>query len=110
MDRKKKIEEEIARTLEEFDRVERLPEDPYFYTRLQARLRERFTEKTGFFKLLRPAIVTALLLLNIVTAFFYLSTDTSSQTTDSRQQTVLLISKELGIEQSENNIFNLFEE
>jgi len=110
MDRKRKIEEEIARTLEEFDRVERLPEDPYFYTRLQTRLRERLTEKTGFFKLLRPAIVTALLLLNIVTAFFYLSADTSVQTTDSRQQMVLLLSKELGMEQSENNIFSLLEE
>ena len=110
MDRKKKIEEEIARTLDAFDRVERLPEDPYFYTRLQARLRERETDKIGLFKFLRPAIVTALLIVNIVTAFFYLSADTSGQTTDSRQQIVLLLSKELGIEQSENTIFNLFEE
>lgn len=105
MDRKKKIEEEIARTLAEFDRAERLPEDPYFYTRLQARLNRREVKNTLFTRILRPAIVTALLLLNIGTAYFYLNTGTSGKTTNQRQELARLMVEDLNMEQTENNIF-----
>ena len=105
MDRKKKIEQEIAKTLEQFDRVERLPEDPYFYTRLQARLKSREETNALFPRVLRPAIVTALLLLNIGTAYFYLNTGTSGQTTGQRQELAQMMAEELSMQQSENNTF-----
>ena len=105
MDRKKKIEQEIAKTLEEFDKVERLPEDPYFYTRMQARLNSREKKNALFPRVLRPAIVTLLLLLNIGTAYFYLNTGTSGQTTTQHQELGQTIAEELGMQQSENITF-----
>ena len=110
MDRTKKIEQEIAKTLEEFDRVEQLPEDPYFYTRLQARLNSREKKNALFPRVLRPAIVTALLLLNIGTAYFYLNTGAGGETTSQRQELGQMMAEELSMQQAENNTFIFLKE
>ncbi len=40
MNKKEKIEQKIRKTLDQFDHAEQLPPNPYFYTRVQARLEE----------------------------------------------------------------------
>jgi hypothetical protein len=81
MDKRKRIEieEEIDKTLAAMDRMEKLEAGPYFYTRLKPRLDSREKKATArlpgtlLSRMLRPVLVTLLLLLNVVTALLILS-------------------------------------
>ena len=74
MMKQEKIEQEIVKTLECFETAERLKADPYFYRRLQARIKGNEKQKRfslqGILsaKALRPALITAIVVLNIFTA------------------------------------------
>lgn len=78
MDKKKRIEQEVEETLAVMDRLDRLEAGPYFYTRVQARMRSRDKEKTGiipgpgWWSILKPVMMTLLLLVNLVSAAFFL--------------------------------------
>lgn len=79
MNKKERINKQVDQTLELMDRLETLEAGPYFYTRLQARLREAERE-TGnrliaIFNVrrLQPALLLLLLVINIVSAVFFLA-------------------------------------
>ena len=59
MNEKRNVHEEVEKTLEWLGREERIKSDPYFFTRLQARIRamEDSGPKKAFAVLLRPAVL-----------------------------------------------------
>ena len=68
MNKKEKIERDIQKTLDQFENVEQLPPNPYFFTRVQARLEETQKQQSVFSTILRPALLTALVAINLSTA------------------------------------------
>jgi hypothetical protein len=80
MDKEKRIQEEVDMTLEIMDRMETLEAGPYFYTRLETKLRSREREKKyGWPQIaplwdrgLKPLLLTLLILINVTSAVFFL--------------------------------------
>ena len=76
MKRIKRIEEEIDKTLRCLDEIEEIEASPFFFTRLQARIREQEEEKVSFItrlfgvRGLRPALLGLVVVLNLVSAAF----------------------------------------
>ncbi len=105
MNRKQKIEQEIEKTLEQFERAERMPGNPYFYTRVQARMDEADEAKrrTLIPAALKPVFLGALLSLNILTAVYFLSGN-SAQTAD-RSDLLSEFAQEYGLEESDSDLF-----
>ena len=74
MTESEKIEREIEKTLGCFDTAQRLKADPYFYTRLRARIADeekgRRSILRGLFSpnMLRPVFLAVVVLLNLITA------------------------------------------
>ncbi len=74
------IRNEVEKTMTSMDHMDTLEAGPYFYTRLQARMRAMETEaKPSLWELLgarvlRPAVLTLLLLINIISVSFMLVT------------------------------------
>jgi len=66
------IEGRVLETLEAFDRPDALPHDPHFYGRVMTRLAQGERLQGGFTALLKPALITALALLNLTTAVLVL--------------------------------------
>lgn len=106
MNKKQKIEREIDKTLEQFDKAPKLPPDPYFYTRLQARLNEREKKAGVWGAVLKPALLVILLLLNITSATVYLSQKTDT-TNSARQELISLLSEDFQSQSSSVEILNL---
>ena len=102
MNKRERIEQEIEKTLECFDRAEHLKVDPYFYTRLQARIkdiekRKRFSwQEMLSVKALRPILLTAIVVLNIFTAMMvFQGTD---RRTDTREQCLTDFAEEYSLD------------
>ncbi|MCK4761304.1 MAG: hypothetical protein KAW12_03830 [Candidatus Aminicenantes bacterium] len=84
MSKEKLIRDEVNKTLEIMDRLEDIEAGPYFYTRLEAELRSRQRAKKGLLpdmsqlahvfsgRVLRPALLTLLMIINIFSAAFFL--------------------------------------
>jgi hypothetical protein len=105
MNREKEIEQEVMKTLRCLDNIEEIEAGPFFYGCLQAklenlnkpcenRLRQIFSRR-----LLRPAYIILLILINLVSAFVILqhagnSTDTR---TDNRKQNILAVAEEYSL-------------
>lgn len=66
------IERRVRETMEAFDRPDALPPDPHFYGRVMARLAENRRPRGAFAGVLKPALLTALVVLNLATAVSYL--------------------------------------
>lgn len=71
-------EEEVERTLQSLEGIKRAEPNPFFYTRLQARMEQKFVKKTGW--QWRPVYVYAalglVLLLNFATIYTLTHTTT----------------------------------
>ena len=73
-ERKRQIEKEVIKTLQQLDRFEKLESDPFFYTQLQAKLKglqeHSILSVTESFvgRYLRPAFLVLLFVLNLVSA------------------------------------------
>lgn len=69
---KESIDRQVEETLRRFDEIETIAGSPFFYTRLQARLEDRGTQKGGVIpwilsaRALRPAFLALLIALNVV--------------------------------------------
>lgn len=78
MNKEDRIRENVEKTLDMIDRLEAPKAGPYFYTRLEAELRSREKESRGWLPgtlgmgRLRPVLVTLLLLINVISAAFFL--------------------------------------
>lgn len=86
MDKRNRIREEVDLTLKAMDRMQDIEAGPYFYTRLEARLNSRKKEirswlpGLGGTRVLRPVMLSLLLLVNLVSAVFFLSGPGQSET------------------------------
>lgn len=105
MSKKEKIEQEIQKTLDQFENPEKLPPNPYFFTRVQARLEETRKQQSVMAAILRPALLTVLVAINLGTAFWYFSGDEQQVQIDARQELAEILQDDLTLENEENNIF-----
>lgn len=108
MKRKERIEQEIQKTLDQLGKDDGLQPDPYFYTRLSARLRERTRQPKSWNLILKPAALALLILINIGTIFWYTSSSSGQSTVvDSKTEMVSLLSNDFGVRTSTMDLINL---
>jgi hypothetical protein len=105
MNKKEKIEQEISKTFEQFENAEKLPPNPYFYTRVQARLEEKQKQQNVFFAILKPALIIALLAVNMSTAIWYLGGSEQQDETNSRQELLEMLASDLKLDDEQNSGF-----
>ena len=101
MDKKHKIREEVEKTISLLDKVEEIDINPFLFSRIKVQLDSRAvaSEKKSFdwiFKVLRPAIVAVLLLVNIYSVIAFYQSSYSNQET--RQQYLDSIANEYVID------------
>lgn len=109
MKRNEKIRQEILKTMDQFNAPERLEPDPYFYTRLQAELREKRHKKSVFYTALRVAFYSVLLVLNVGTTAWYLNLNDGDYQDNTRRELSEILATDLILNSEDNSIF-LFEE
>lgn len=85
MDKEKRLQEDVEKTLEMMDRMESLEAGPYFYTRLEAKLHSREKEKRHWE--LKPVLLTLLIVINVVSAVFFLVESINTRTGREEYQT-----------------------
>jgi hypothetical protein len=101
MDKKQNIKEEVEKTISLLDNVEEIDVNPFLFTKIKAQLDSGVAEsgKKSFdwiFKVLRPAMAAALLLVNIYSVIaFYQSSYANEET---RQQYLESIANEYAID------------
>ncbi len=105
MNKKEKIEQEISKTLEQFDQSDMLPPNPYFYTRVQARLEEKQKQQNVFFSILKPALIIALVAVNMSTAIWYLGGSEQQDQTNSRQELMEMLAGDFKLDSDQNSNF-----
>lgn len=77
MTRKEKIEQEVQKTLQSFDQVERLKSNPIFYARLKTRIDDLHWKKQKIrgwefaCRVLKPALLLLIIALNIFSATLF---------------------------------------
>ncbi len=81
--RDQKIKEEIGKTLEAFDNMEKIEANPFLLTKIKAGIESPETAKqtvSSLFKkrLLQPALLLLLIILNTITLTFYLQSGNDS--------------------------------
>lgn len=101
MSKKDTIGREVQKTLELLDHPDSLPPNPYFFSRVQARLEEQRRTQNRFFAILRPVMVSAMLLLNIGTAAWYLGGSAQDNTTSAKQTLVQSLAGDLNMDNTE---------
>lgn len=96
--KKKQIEGEVKKTLELLDQIEEIKPNPYFYTRLQARLKKQEAERKGktagifSWEKLRPAFLTVVVVINIISGILFIQENNSSA--ENRDKALDTIAKE----------------
>lgn len=105
MNKKEKIEQEISKTLEKFDQADNMPPNPYFYTRVQARLEKKQKHQNVFFAILKPALIIALVVLNVSTAFWYFRGTVQQEQTNSRQELAEILAGDLKLDSDQDRNF-----
>ena len=107
MNKQEKVQNEIDKTLGLFDKKESLKPNPYFYTRVQQRLKERSKKEFSIFSVLKPAFFTALIALNLTTAIWYTSSESLTTNTETDLELVDILKSDFNLEsdQTESLIF-----
>ncbi|OGN89175.1 MAG: hypothetical protein A2Z74_01230 [Chloroflexi bacterium RBG_13_46_9] len=86
MTRKEKIEQEVQKTFESFDQVERLKSNPFFYARLKTRIDDLYSKKKKIRgwefarRVLKPALLLLIIALNIFSATLFFKYRTQDYT------------------------------
>ena len=112
MERKERIEQEVKKTLEGFDAFKTIEPSPFFYTRLQAKIRtleaQKEAKNSGFFglKALRPALVVLMLIFNVLSVGTALTLfrENVSQT-DDRDQYLTAVVEEYALNQNDYYLY-----
>lgn len=105
MDREQRIDQEVRKTLDQFERGERITPNPFFRTRIEARLRKR-DEAKGWvlvFRALKPALLALLIACNIATATVLLRRGAGEGF--DRSDVVSAIGEELGLDRHAIDLF-----
>lgn len=98
MNKKDKIREEVEKTVNAFDHLEKLEGNPYLFTRIQSEIESNLTkEKRYNFKgeFLRPVILFLILIMNVFTVIFFFNS--KSETSSTKQTYFSAISSEYSI-------------
>jgi len=106
LNKKEKIEQQINKTLDQFENAEQLTPNPYFFTRVQAHIEERQHKNNRFAAILRPALLTTLVAINLSTAFWYMSGDDQIAQADTHQELIELLGSDLELENNQSNILD----
>ena len=104
MNKKEIIEEEIRKTLDVFELKESLPPNPYFYTRVQQRIKENSVNNSTVWGYLKPALLTILLLINVSTFIWYFNYTENYSSTENQQELIEYLSNDLNLNTNQNNI------
>ncbi len=96
--KKPEIQKEIEKTTAYFDLLDRIEPNPYFFTRLEARLDAGPESRTVFKGALQSVWVTALILINLVSIIVFWSDNRESATT--RELYLQEVASDLTINQS----------
>lgn len=106
MSRKKRIEQEVEKTIQCFESAEKLEDNPFFYTRVKARIESRKKQSRKnlwqfSWGILKPAFFVLIVVINIVTVTIYF-TSKQSQTND-QEQLLQAFAQEFTLDQSSYN-------
>ncbi len=110
MNRKKRIEQEVRKTLQCLDEMENIEANPFFYTRLQAKMQGleaqqgRSARKIFSMAHLRFALLVVLVVINVVSMTVVLKTS-QSESSDDRQTNITAFADEYALTQSDTNLF-----
>ncbi len=108
MNKKEIIEEEIRKTLDMFEQKESLPPNPYFYTRVQQKIKEKSENNSTMWRYLKPALLTILLLINVSTFIWYFNSTENYSAAENQKELIEYLSFDLNLNTNQNNIL-LFE-
>lgn len=101
MNKQEKIQNEIDKTLGLFDKKESLKPNPYFYTRIKQRMEEKRKPKISIVGVLKPAFFTILLALNLTTAIWYTSADTTDTISESKTELADILKSDFNLSDNE---------
>jgi len=101
MEKQIKIEEEIQKTMQSIDGLERLKANPFMFQRIQAKIEEEANEKLPILKVNYLVALLIIVLLNVLTLSYYYK-DASNVTKRVNTENIKSISKEYNI----NTIYN----
>ena len=105
MNKKERIEEEVRKTLDVFELKESLPPNPYLYTRIQKRIKEKMENNSKILVILKPVLLTILLLINVGTVIWYFNSSEDYYVTETRQELIEILSSDLNLKTNQSNIF-----
>ncbi len=93
MDKREEVRQEVDRIMESMDGMEKLAAGPYFYTRVEARLKSRREEERKWMpgqsasrRVLRPAFLALLVLVNVISGIIFLMGPAVVQTETIKQE------------------------
>ncbi|MCP5062563.1 MAG: hypothetical protein GY936_08880 [Ignavibacteriae bacterium] len=103
MKKQEKIEQEINKTLSQFEKAEVLQPNPYLFTRIQQRLDEKNRRKNYFSRALKPAFFSALLATNMITAIWYLNVEDLSKSSNTDLELIEILSDDFNLENDQSD-------
>ena len=106
MNKKGKIEQEVKKTLEQFEKAEQRPPNPFFYSKLKALLDERRKQQNVFSVIFRPVLVISLVVINMGTALWFCSSGNGIYQIDTRQELLKILSGDLELSNQQINLFS----
>lgn len=109
MNKKERIEREIDKTLEMFDKKDTLKPNPYFYTRVKQRIEEKSKPNFSIAGILKPAFFTLLFVVNLTTVVWYTSNDSINTDNQTNYSLTNILKSDFNLESSSSEIL-LFEE
>ena len=102
MEKHNKIEEEIEKTMQSIEGLERAKANPYMFQKVHARIEEESNERLPILRVNYVVALLIIVLLNVLTlAYFY--KDTSSAKNNVKSESIQSISKEYNI----NTVYNI---
>jgi len=110
MEKEKRIMEEVEKTLHSIDNITNLETNPFLFTRIKAKIVDNSVEqiKEGKTSLvLKPAALILLLLINIVTAVFFLNSNSSGQAVNKNTTLVESLTEDYQYSQTEYENYTL---
>lgn len=99
-----KIEEEIQKTMESIEGLEKQTANPYMFQRVQARIEEEANEKLPILRVNYIVALLIILMLNVLTLAYYYK-DATNVTTVVNSKNIQTISKEYNINTNYNIIY-----
>lgn len=102
MEKHNKIEEEIQKTMESIEGLERMKANPFMFQRVHARIEEESNERLPILRVNYVVALLIIFLLNVLTLAYYYE-DVSSVKNSIKSENIKSISKEYNI----NTVYNI---